>query len=126
MTLTADTRRASPIEAAITDIDHVLDYAYYQRTGTHRLILLLHGYEYAIVGGIAAWLTGSVVIWALVISYLIHLLADQVENRTHWLGYSLVFRAWHRFRIERISISPQEAVQGRMDDLRLLKRLFRR
>lgn len=109
----------------LPDSDHAVDYLYLRYSGEHRLILPLHGYEYGLIGGALALATGSRIGQAAAASYLIHLLADQWENRTHRLGYSLLFRARHRFRIEEISSVPEAAIRGREDDLRLLSRLFR-
>ena len=110
----------------LPDLDHVADYAYYHQRGTHRLILPFHGYEYAALGAGAALLTGNAVLGIAALSYFIHLLADQRVNRTHKLGYSLLFRAWHRFRIEAISTVPEEAKQGRLEDMQQIKKLFLR
>lgn len=109
----------------LPDVDHVADYAYYHQSGTHRLILPFHGYEYAALGAGIALLIGNHVLGIAALSYLIHLLADQRENHTLKLGYSLLFRAWHRFRIEDISTIPEEAKQGRVEDMQQLKKLFR-
>lgn len=110
----------------LPDIDHMIDYSYYRWRGEHRLILPLHGYEYALLGGVVALRTEDKVLGIAVLAYLIHLLADQAENRTHPLGYALLFRAWHRFRVEEISTVPEAAIRGRMADIDLLKRLLRR
>ena len=110
----------------LPDLDHIADYAYYRWRGVHRLILPLHGYEYVAIGAIAAFTTGSQILGVATVSYLIHLLADQLENRTRVWGYSLLFRAWYQFRIEAISTMPEAATRGREEDLQLLKRLFRR
>lgn len=105
----------------LPDVDHIVDYAYYHQTGEHRLILPLHGYEYAVLGGGVALASGNPIAIVATLSYLIHLLADQMENRTHKLGYSLLFRARHRFRIETISTMPEAAIRGREADLDLLR-----
>jgi len=111
----------------LPDIDHIVDYSYYRWRGGHRLILPLHGYEFTLLGAAVTLLTGNKILGIAVLAYLIHLLADQSENRTHRLGYSLLFRAWHRFRVEDISTVPEAAMRGRMEDMDWLKRLlFRR
>jgi hypothetical protein len=110
----------------LPDLDHVADYSYYRWRGAHRLILPLHGYEYALIGAMAAWRAGSRTLGFAALSYLVHLLADQMENQTRPLGYFLLFRAWRRFRIEAISSVPEYAVRGREDDMQLLLSLFRR
>jgi len=125
---TGDIRAAIAAFAAgvFPDIDHIADYSYYRWRGDHRLILPLHGYEYAALSAIAALLAHDRVLGVTTISYSVHLLADQMENHTHLLGYSLLFRAWHKFRIAEISTVPEAAARGREDDMRSLRTLFRR
>jgi hypothetical protein len=110
----------------LPDIDHIVDYSIYRWRGVHRLILPLHGYEFALLGTVVALLASNTILGIAVLSYFIHLLADQSENRTRKLGYSLLFRAWHRFRVEDISTVPEAAIQGRMEDMDLVKSLLRR
>jgi hypothetical protein len=110
----------------LPDLDHAVDYAVYHWRREHRLILPLHGYEYALVGATLALVWQAPLIGVATLSYLIHLLADQAENRTKGLGYSLLFRVWHRFRLDRISTVPEAAARGREDDLRMLRRLPQR
>jgi hypothetical protein len=110
----------------LPDLDHAVDYAYYHWRGEHRLILPLHGYEYAIVAAALAFAQQDPIIGVATISYLIHLLADQAENRTKRLGYSLLYRAWYGFRLSRISTVPEAAARGREDDLQMLRRLPQR
>ena len=110
----------------LADADHVADYAYYRWRGEHRLILPLHGYEHALTGAGLALAFGSHLMGVAVISYLIHLLADQLENHTHRFGYSFLFRAWHRFQIEEISLIPEAAIRGREADIKHLRQMFQR
>jgi hypothetical protein len=110
----------------LPDVDHIIDYSYYRWRGDHRLILPLHGYEFALLGTVVALLAGDKILGIAVLAYFIHLLADQTENRTHILGYFLLFRAWHRFRVEDISTVPEAAIRGRMEDIDLLKSLLHR
>jgi hypothetical protein len=110
----------------LPDLDHIADYSYYRWRGVHRLILPLHGYEYAILSAIAALLAGNQILGVATVSYSVHLLADQMENHTHTLGYSLLFRARHKFRIEEISTVPEAAARGREDDMQSLQALLRR
>lgn len=114
----------------LPDVDHVLDYAYLRWRGGHRLILLLHGYEYVFLGAAMAFTSGNAIAAIATLSYLVHLLADQLENQTRWPGYLLLFRIWHQFRIEAISTAPEAAMRGRDDDVRRLQewwlRRFRR
>jgi hypothetical protein len=110
----------------LPDLDHAVDYTYYHRTGEHRMILPLHGYEYVLVGAAAALMLASPVLWVAAFSYLVHLLADQAENKTQPLAYSLLYRAWHGFRLENLSTVPEAAKRGRDDDLRALANLVAR
>jgi hypothetical protein len=107
----------------LPDVDHIVDYAYYYWRRDHRLIVPLHGYEFAILGTGIALLTGDALLGIAVLSYAMHLAADQAENRTHLLGYSLLYRALNRFRIESLSTVPEAAVRGRMADIKALERL---
>jgi hypothetical protein len=117
---------AALVTGVLPDLDHAVDYAYYHWHGEHRLILPLHGYEYAIAGAALALGGEAPLVGVAALSYFIHLLADQAENRTKRLGYSLLFRAWHRFRLDRISTVPEDAARGREDDLRMLRKLPQR
>jgi hypothetical protein len=117
---------AAVAAGVLPDLDHIADYSYYRWRGIHRLILPLHGYEYAVLGAIATLLAGNKILGVATVSYSVHLLADQMENYTHLLGYSLLFRARHKFRIEEISTVPEAAARGREDDIRALRALLRR
>ncbi|MEZ4869896.1 MAG: hypothetical protein R3C14_51695 [Caldilineaceae bacterium] len=110
----------------LPDLDHLIDYSYYYWRGDHRIILPLHGYEYAVCGAIVALRNSDQILGVAVFSYLVHLLADQAENRTKLWGYSLSFRLWQRFRLDHISTVPEAAVRGRDDDLAMLKGLLQR
>lgn len=110
----------------LPDLDHAVDYAYYYWRREHYLIMPLHGYEYAIAAAAIAFARHDLIIGVAAISYFLHLLADQTENRTKWLGYSLLFRAFHRFRLHQISTMPEAAARGREDDLQMLTKLAKR
>jgi hypothetical protein len=126
--VTGDIRACAVSVAAgvLPDVDHIVDYSYYRWRGKHRLILPLHGYEYAALSALAALLTRNQILGVAAISYMVHLLADQMENHTHRLGYSVLYRIRHRFRIEEISTVPEAAARGREEDMRSLQALFRR
>ncbi|MFN8444477.1 MAG: metal-dependent hydrolase [Caldilineaceae bacterium] len=109
----------------LPDVDHVVDYLVYHRSGEHKLVLLLHGYEYALLAGTVAFTSSNPALAIATLSYLVHLFADQFENHTHWLGYSFLFRAIHRFRIEEISNAPEAAKRGRMQDMAMVRKLLR-
>lgn len=116
---------AALVAGVLPDLDHIVDYACFRRHGVHRLILPLHSYEYGLLGLLLARLSNSVVLQAAAWSYLAHLVADQAENRTHVLGYFLLFRAWHGFRLERVSRSPEAAAAGRVQDMHLVEALLK-
>ena len=125
---TGDSRAgiAALVAGVLPDVDHIVDYAYFRWSGIHRLILPLHGYEYAALSAAAALAARNQVLGIASLSYLVHLLADQMENHTRLFGYSLLFRARHKFHIEAISTVPEAAARGREDDMRLLQSLLRR
>lgn len=117
---------AALVAGVLPDLDHAVDYAYYHWSGSHRLILPLHGYEYAVVAGLLALQQKEPLLGIAAVSYLVHLFADQTENRTKALGYSILYRASQRFRLDRISTVPEDAARGREDDLRMLAKLCKR
>ncbi len=117
---------AAVVAGVLPDLDHIVDYAYYSLRGDHKLILLLHGYEYVLLGAAIALSTNNRSLGVALFSYLVHLAVDQMENRTYWWGYSLLLRAYHKFRIEDISTVPVAAMQGRIDDMQRLGGLFAR
>ena len=117
---------AALVAGVLPDIDHIADYSYYYWRREHRLILPLHSLELAALGAGVALRNGDALLGVAALSYLVHLLADQLENRVHLLGYSLLFRASRRFRLRDLSTVPDSAERGRMDDLRMLKNLLAR
>lgn len=117
---------AALVTGVLPDLDHAVDYAYYYWRRRHRLILPFHGYEYALIMGVLAYIRKEPLLGVAAASYLIHLFADQAENSTKPFGYSLFYRAWHRFRLEQISSVPVDAARGREDDLRMLLNLGKR
>lgn len=121
-------RRALTLAVAsgtLPDLDHGADYAWYALTGTHRLLLPLHGYEWLIP--LALWSKkrwGMRLAAVVVASYLCHLLADQTENQTKAGGYFWLYRFWNRFSLERISQDPVAGAMGRMEDIEALKKII--
>jgi hypothetical protein len=114
------------VPGVLPDIDHAVDYAYYGCFKEHRLILPLHGYEYVLLGSVVASGKKDKLLWLAMLSYLIHLLSDQAENKTKTLGYSLLYRLRHRFRLDEISTLPEDATRGRMADIQMLVNVIRR
>jgi hypothetical protein len=117
----------SLLVGTVIDLDHTTDYAWYALTGDHRLILPLHGYEVAF----PLWLVGrhflgSRAAAAVVASYWMHLLSDELENQTTPGAYWLIRRLEVGFRFEALSRNPVAAVRGRQEDMDKLRRLARR
>lgn len=100
------------------DIDHLLDYGLYEiKTGiftfpfatdyfhgSQKVLVLLHGWELSIPLLIAGKKIGSLknirgLEWTIVLSYLGHLIVDQLSYSPHLLGYSLIFRILTNFDI---------------------------
>ena len=88
----------------LIDADHLLDFAVCKITRKRVwLILPFHGWEYA-AAGLALSLRWPLLLPA-VLSYLVHLSMDQVFNGLgRPLAYSLLWRTWHRFRVERLRV----------------------
>lgn len=118
---------AALISGTLPDLDHAADYLWYGLFREHRLLLPLHGYEWSLP---LFWLSsqswGIGIASVLTASYLIHLLADQVENQTKPLGYFFFYRLSNRFLLQEISRSPVDGANGRLEDFEKLKRLARR
>ena len=115
---------AALVAGVLPDLDHVVDYAAYSLEGRHRLILPLHAWEYVLLALLLHWPQVSKVRKTAVIAYVAHLLADQIENQTRLLGYSITYRALHGFRLQALSTMPCAAVAGRLKDMRGLRRLL--
>ncbi|MEM7125152.1 MAG: hypothetical protein AAF702_02420 [Chloroflexota bacterium] len=122
--------RALPLSIAagtLPDLDHGADYAWYAFFQEHRLLLPLHGYEWAIplwFFGRRRW--GWRLATVITVSYLIHLLADQYENQTRPPGYFFFYRMSKRFLLSEISLNPVDGANGRLEDMEKLKSLVRR
>ncbi len=110
------------VAGVLPDVDHLADYMYFRFRRGHRLILPLHGYEYAVLGIVSSLSSDDPIVLVATLSYLVHLFADQLENRTRPPAYWLLFRLWHRFRVESISAAPEAAMRGRVDDMRRIQK----
>ena len=123
-------KKAIPLaigSGVLPDLDHGADYAWYALTGTHRLLLPLHGYEWSVPlfwWSYKRW--GAPLAVLTTLSYLCHLLADQVENQTKPGGYFFLYRLWRRFAMERISRDPVAGTRGRIEDIKRLQKLAAR
>jgi hypothetical protein len=115
---------ASLAVGTLVDMDHVTDYAWYAVRGEHRLILPFHGYELAyVLWRTARRLAGQRAAVAIVASYVVHLVSDDLQNRTKPGAYWLVWRVINRFRLDKLSRDPAAGIQGRREDMEGLGRL---
>jgi len=118
---------ASLAVGTLVDLDHIADYAWYVLRNEHRLILPLHGYELAFpLWWAANRFLGRRAAIAIVTSYALHLLSDELENCTKPGACSLTWRMVKGFRLEALSRDPLAGIQGRQEDLDGLKRLVSR
>ena len=105
----------------LADLDHLVDYCWYALRSEHRLILPLHGYELAPA---LWWATkrylGPQAATPVVVLYLLHLLSDELENRTKPGAYSLIWRSVQGFRFSALSRDPLAGTRGRREDLHKL------
>ena len=90
----------------LMDVDHLYDY--YQRYAKGRcgkIYVLLHGWEYSLIGLGVYWALGfqHPVLMAVVLAHLAHLAADHWHNSLTPFGYSIVFRALKGFNKASIS-----------------------
>lgn len=96
----------------LVDGDHLVDFTRYQASGRKsegRIVLPLHGWEYAILLFLARRLLGKQVVDGLFLGYLGHLVVDQLTNTTtHPLTYFLSFRWWRGFPSD-LFTHPSEA-----------------
>ncbi len=96
------------------DSDHLIDYLIFKKNKGYSLkeffsgsffddsgkvYVLFHGYEFALiylfVGSI--WPQFSWLFWAMGLSYLLHLLYDQISNKPIWPTYFISYRIAHNF-----------------------------
>ena len=89
----------------LMDVDHLYDcYQCYIKGNLNKVYLLLHGWEYSIVGLGALLVYYHPIFLACILAHLCHVVTDQFANGLHPLGYSLTYRAVKRF--DAASISP--------------------
>ena len=97
----------------LVDVDHILDYLIEERrfdlkhlfvkSYNHeydRLTLCLHCYEYILVVWIICCFSGKYE-FAIIftVSYLTHMIPDQLSNNVRPFGYFFVYRAYRKFRM---------------------------
>lgn len=112
--------RAAWISGFLIDVDHFVDYV----TGPRRIILPLHGWELLLLAGAIdrAMRLGG----ALVGSYLLHLILDQIWNKKRSpLAYFLTYRASRGFREDELgAVDPAQRHVWRRTPLIALVRWF--
>lgn len=86
----------------LMDADHAYDY--YQRYGRGKcgkLYVLLHAWEYSLVGiGLIALGLNHPIFLGAVLAHLTHVGADQWHNGLSRFGYSITYRAFKGFNFE--------------------------
>ena len=93
----------------LIDADHFVELGLVLKTRDRDwLVLLFHGWEYVIVGGLLVARRPGRAGAAALLSYGIHVTSDHFTNH---LGppkmYSLLYRARHRFRASRMGLQKQ-------------------
>jgi len=100
------------ISGILVDLDHVLDYivefgpkpdlknflSSFPEGRYHRIFILLHAWEWVVIGTVAVWLTGWQP-WAVgaLAGYVLHMVFDQFVNHPDSWGYFLLWRSRHTF-----------------------------
>lgn len=96
----------------LIDGDHILDFLDWVAAGYKRSVfVLLHAWELAASGVVvlaAFWY--HPLLLAAVLGYLSHLVADQIGNPMHPLGYSILYRVRSGFRHSHLVRGPQTLV----------------
>ncbi len=108
--LWASTGQPETLPIAITagvlpDADHLLDfYNWYVRRSFDRVILILHGWEYA-VAGLLVYLFAFTEPWmlAVLLGYVTQIGGDQLFNRVRPYTYLLSVRAFRRFEVAAVT-----------------------
>jgi len=100
----------------LVDADHSVDYfRWFVLKNRGRVLYLLHAWEYlpllVLASAISDW---NPLVLGATAGYLSHLVADQWANKAYALTYSIIYRAAHGFRIQKVS---PWTVEGSHDDL---------
>lgn len=108
---------ASFLTGVLVDIDHVIDYVFrhgvqfnvkrffrtsYERQYVHA-VLIFHGWEWlGVLGFLAILSNADLWVIGLLVGYSHHLVLDQIGNRPHALGYSVMWRIRHGFLFDAV------------------------
>ncbi|MCH2318002.1 MAG: hypothetical protein MK524_16790 [SAR202 cluster bacterium] len=109
----------------LVDADHLPDqiWHFYLKRRPRRFIVL-HAWEWLVALSVATVIL-SFPWWmvAVTLGYATHILTDHHLNMPHRWGYFLTYRAYHRFRIERISPDwrIEDPLQALLRELRIRK-----
>jgi hypothetical protein len=100
----------------LVDADHSIDYyRWFVMRNRKRVFYLLHAWEYlallVMASAISDW---NPLLLGATAGYLSHLVADQWANKAYAFTYSIIYRAAHGFRMQKIS---PWTVEGNVDDL---------
>ena len=79
----------------LVDVDHLYDfYNWYVRGKRRKLHIVLHGWEYSIVGFLVLGLAFyHPLLLAAAVSHFAHVASDHLRNGLTTFGYSLIYRA---------------------------------
>ena len=101
---------ASLVTGILIDIDHIVDYLiahglridikdffkFFYEERYRKITLILHGWEWLLILGLAAWLTDwNLWITGALIGWGQHMVFDKIINISNFRSYSLIWR-WHR------------------------------
>ena len=101
------------------DVDHLYDYYQVYVKGRHdRVYLLLHAWEYSLVGLATLALYYHPFLLAVALGHLAHVITDHLVNGLSPLGYSITYRACKGF--DSAYITPHSHVVNSYQALRKL------
>lgn len=89
----------------LIDADHLFDlYQSWIRRQPDKVYVLLHGWEYSIIGLLVLGLVFSQpILLGVVLGHLGHVATDHFHNRISPWAYFIIYRAWVRFDAEKIA-----------------------
>lgn len=99
----------------LMDVDHVYDYyRWYIRGKRARIYVVLHAWEYSVVGlGVLAAGISHPFVWAATLAHLAHVGSDQLVNDVSRFGYSIIYRLMKGFDVTLIAPHLDAATEYR-------------
>jgi hypothetical protein len=99
----------------LMDVDHLYDYyRWYVRRKEDKLYLLLHAWEYSLVGLVALAVgINHPLLWAAALAHLAHVCSDQIFNEVTPWGYSIIYRWAKHFKLAHIAPEVDVATEYR-------------